>query len=122
MNDGVSEPFQVRVHTWLTVCLGAATTADLVERRHRFLEEALELVQSTGCSREEVLQLVEYVYGRPPGEPGQEVGGVMVTLASLCTASGLDLEQAADTELSQVWNKMDKIRAKRKTKPSIAAP
>ena len=112
--------FQARVHEWLSACLGVETTADLVERRHRFLEEALELVQASGGRREEVLPLVDYVYGRPPGEIGQEVGGVMVTLASLCTASHLDMSQSGETELAHAWTKIDKIRAKRATKPMIS--
>ena len=39
---------------------------------HRFLEEALELVQACGATASEAHQLVDYVYGRPVGEPAQE--------------------------------------------------
>ena len=113
--------FQSRVAAWMDACFGPAISADKVERNHRFLEEALELVQALGCSREDCLQLVEYVYGRPVGEPSQEVGGVMVTLAALCLASGLEMDGAAEIELARVWTKIDVIRAKQAAKPRGSA-
>lgn len=109
--------FQVRVDAWIQHCFGAAIGADKVERNHRFIEEALELVQAGGCTRSEAHQLVDYVYGRPVGELGQEVGGVMNTLAALCTAQGVDLSAEAEKELARVWTKSDAIRAKQATKP-----
>ncbi|WP_063545451.1 hypothetical protein [Pseudomonas putida] len=111
--------FQQRVQPWLMECFGAMIAGDREERNHRFLEEALELVQSLGCSADEAHQLVEYVYGRPVGDPSQEVGGVMVTLAALCLANDLDMHQLADTELARVWTKVDQIREKQKSKPQV---
>jgi NTP pyrophosphatase (non-canonical NTP hydrolase) len=113
--------FQARVKPWLIECFGEAISADRVHRYHRFLEEALELVQATGCSADEAHQLVEYVYGRPKGEIGQEVGGVMTTLASLCLAHGLDMHTAGEAELARVWTKVEQIRAKQATKPRLMA-
>lgn len=110
-------PFQQRVQPWMMACFGAEISADREERNHRFLEEALELVQSCGCSASEAHQLVDYVYGRPVGEPVQEVGGVMVTLAALCLANGLDMHAAGETELARIWTKVDAIRAKQAAKP-----
>ncbi|MFX5747833.1 hypothetical protein ABTE19_23195, partial [Acinetobacter baumannii] len=75
---------------------------DLPERNHRFFEEATELVQSTGMTQSEAHQLVDYVYGRPVGEPVQEVGGVMVTLAALCLAAKMDMHAAGETELARI--------------------
>lgn len=109
--------FQQRVQPWMLACFGAAISADVSERNHRFLEEALELVQACGCTGSEARQLVDYVYGRPLGEKHQEVGGVMVTLAALCLAQGLDMHAAGDTELERIWTKVDAIRAKQATKP-----
>lgn len=109
--------FQARVEPWLLACFGEEIANDRVERNHRFLEEALELVQSLGCTATEARQLVEYVYGRPIGEPHQEVGGVMVTLAALCRASGLDMHEAGKTELARIWTKVEQIRAKQAAKP-----
>lgn len=98
-------------------CFGAEIAADCDERNHRFLEEALELVQACGCTASEAHQLVDYTFGRPPGEPMQEVGGVMVTLAGLCLANGLDMHIAGDVELTRVWRKVEQIRAKHAAKP-----
>lgn len=111
------EQFQQQVQPWMMECFGAEISADKAERNHRFLEEALELVQACGCSASEAHQLVDYVYGRPVGEPAQEVGGTMVTLAALCLAQGLDMHQAADVELARVWTKVEAIRAKQASKP-----
>lgn len=109
--------FQSRVKPWMDACFGPEISADKVERNHRFIEEALEFVQANGCTQSEAHQLVDYVYGRPVGEINQEVGGVMVTLAALCLASGVDMHEAAETELARVWEKIDKIRAKQAAKP-----
>jgi hypothetical protein len=112
-----SEPFQARVAPWMQACFGPEISADTAERNHRFLEEALELVQATGCTAGEAHQLVDYVYGRPVGDPAQEVGGVMVTLAALCLANGLDMHANAETELARIWTKVEAIRAKQAAKP-----
>jgi len=108
--------FQQRVAPWMQACFGPEISADRIERNFRFLEEALELVQACGCTADEVRQLVDYTFGRPIGEPGQEVGGVMVTLAALCLGHGLDMHEAADTELARIWKLKDKIRAKHDSK------
>ncbi len=109
--------YQERVGEWLIFCFGPDIAADKTERNHRFLEEALELVQACGISREECLQLVDYAFSRPAGSPEQEVGGVMTTLASLCRAHGMDMADAGETELRRVWGKIETIRAKQAAKP-----
>ncbi len=109
--------YQPRVDAWMQACFGPEIAADTMERNHRFLEEAVELVQANGCTSGEAHQLVDYVFGRPVGERNQEVGGVMVCLAALCTASGMDMNGAAETELARVWTKVEAIRAKQKAKP-----
>lgn len=109
--------FQARVNAWMQACFGPEISSDKIERNHRFLEESLELVQACGCTASEAHQLVDYVYGRPVGERNQEVGGVMVTLAALCLAQGMDMQQAGETELARVWTKVEKIRAKQAAKP-----
>ncbi|KPB83868.1 hypothetical protein BTW15_01540 [Pseudomonas syringae pv. tomato] len=118
--DQQGEPFQSRVQPWMAACFGAEISSDRQERNHRFLEEALELVQAGGATADEAHQLVDYVYGRSIGEPAQEVGGVMVTLAALCLANELDMHSAAETELARIWTKVDQIRAKQATKPAMS--
>ncbi|MGF3022713.1 hypothetical protein ACQVP2_07775 [Methylobacterium aquaticum] len=109
--------FQGRVDPWLIACFGEEIARDKQERAHRFLEEALEMVQAAGCTAHEAHQLVAYVFGRPAGEMAQEVGGVMTTLAAFCLAHGLDMHEAGETELARIWMKVEKIRAKQAAKP-----
>lgn len=110
-------PLQDLVQPWLMACFGPEIANDKIERNHRFLEEALELVQACGCTQSEAHQLVDYVYGRSVGNPLQEVGGVMVTLAALCLANGFDMHEAGETELARIWTKIETIRAKQAAKP-----
>lgn len=100
-------------------CFSMDICRDLTERNHRFLEEALELVQSNGCTASEAHQLVDYVFGRPTGEIVQECGGVMVTLAALCCAADIDMDACAELELHRISDPetMEKIRAKQAAKP-----
>lgn len=116
-NGGEATSFQQRVQPWMMACFGAEISADRGERNHRFLEEALELVQASGCTQDEAHQLVDYVYGRPQGDINQEVGGVMVTLAAHCLAHGVDLHEAGEKELARIWTKVEQIRAKQAAKP-----
>lgn len=109
--------YQEQVEAWLKACLPASARQDQLERTFRFLEEALELAQANGCSRDDAQTLVEYVYGRPHGRPDEEVGGVMVTLASLCSAVGIDMNDAGDRELKRNWARIDDIRRKQAAKP-----
>ena len=109
--------FQDRVSLWLTRCFGSMIANDKDERNHRFIEEALELVQACGATASECHQLVDYVYGRPVGEKYQEVGGVMVTLAALCRAQELSMDGCGEAELDRIWVEMANIKEKQAAKP-----
>lgn len=111
--------FQARVSDWITQCFGESYGAEREVLSHRFLEESLELIQACGCSASVAHQLVDYVFARPVGEPHQEAGGVMVTLAALCAANNLDIHADAETELARVCANMDVIRARQLTKPKF---
>lgn len=111
--------YQARTNAWMMSCFGEAITVDARERNLRFLEEALELVQSRGLTASEAHQLVDYVFGRPVGQPAQELGGVMVTLTALASAAKLDIGACAETELDRVWRNMEKVRAKQELKPKF---
>ncbi len=113
MNDS----FQSAVDRWMQACFGFVISRDRTERNHRFLEESLGLVQACGCTSSEAHQLVDYVFGRAVGEREQEVGGVKVTLAALCSAYGINMDDCGERELFRIWTKVDQIRAKQAAKP-----
>lgn len=114
--------YQQRVQGWMQECFGPLISSDTVERNHRFTEEALELVQACGCTADEVRRLVDYVFDRPIGVIAQEVGGVAVTLAALCSAYGIDMQYSAETELARILQPemVEKIRAKQRRKPNFS--
>lgn len=117
----VVDHFQSRVEPWMDACFGREISMDRQERDDRLLEEVLELLQSADYPRDRINALIDYVYSRPKGEPHQETGGVMVTLAARCLAYGLDMHKAADDELARIWTKVDAIRAKQAAKPTGSA-
>lgn len=110
---------QVGVNAWMLRCFGAEVAADAVERNFRFLEESLELVQSLGCTQGEAHELVDYVFGRKTGKPEQELGGVGITLAALCNAHQLDMDEHFQDELRRICRPevMAKIQSKQAAKP-----
>ncbi|MEO1989664.1 MAG: hypothetical protein ABGX47_23900 [Martelella sp.] len=112
LKDFRTEPFQKRVDPWMQACFGAEISADRLERGDRLIEEVLELLQAVGYPRERITSLMDYTWSKPPGEPPQEVGGTMVTLAAFCLAYGFDMHDAGETELARVWTKVEQIRAK----------
>lgn len=117
LRDAALDQFQVRVQPWMTACFGAAISADKVERGDRLLEEVFEALQSGGYDPARIAPLRDYVWSRNVGEPAQEVGGVMVTLAAYCLAFDIDMHTAGETELARIWTKVDQIRAKQAAKP-----
>lgn len=114
--------FQKRVSDWMLECFGPEISDDRLERADRFIEEALELAQTIpGFTADRAHVLVDYVFRRPVGERGQELGGTMVTLAALCNTYHLCIEEEASRELARVWTKVDIIRAKQASKPNGSA-
>lgn len=113
LEDTAAETFQSRVrHRLDEVTAGDPT--DLDERRDRFGEEALELIQALGGTREGVLALVDYVWGRPAGEPAQEMGGALTTLAALASHAGHDMAACGEAELARTWTPEVFARIRRK--------
>lgn len=104
--------FGVRCLKWALYTFGSTLVYNSQERCARFLEEALELVQALGFNKRRALALVEYVYGREPGEVDQEFGGVMNTLYLLGETGGRNLHELGERELSRCWDNVEKIREK----------
>lgn len=113
----VDRSFQGRTYQWAKDTLPLETVVSKEERRQQFLEEALELTQACGGSKEETLMALEYVYSGPAGNLAQEVGGVSTTLNLLCEVYQVDREMAEENELERMHLKADEIREKLKLKP-----
>lgn len=111
--------FQNNCMDWATQTFGEKINTDLSERNQRFLEEALELVQSTGMTSKQSHAMVDYVFARPIGETHQEIGGVMVCLALLCSIQNFDMNELGSTEISRCWDNQAKIKAKQAQKPKF---
>ncbi len=86
---------------WIQSTFGEAALSEN-ERTLRFLEESLELVQAAGLPIEKARELLEYVYSRPAGVIGQEVGGVGISLLAFCEKFGISAEEEEDLEVERV--------------------
>ena len=109
--------FQKLASDWAVRAFGESIVKNPIVLNHRFLEEALELVQVCQCTKAEAHAIVDYVFGREVGEKSQELGGVMVTLAALCYGHGLSIHEAGRDELIRIEGKMDSIRMRQDSKP-----
>ena len=99
--------WQRTVGQWVEKTFGFESRTSRRERSLRFMEEALELGQSLGIKEEEAILLVTKVFERPPGQPNQERGGVMVTLLALTDCERADLWQDFLTE----WDRINSAEA-----------
>lgn len=121
--------FQQRCFEWAKQCFTPEVVNNLEERTDRFVEEAMELAQSLGYNRERAHALVDYVFDRPIGDPDQEVGGTLVTMAVMLSVApyagkiGIDMADAGECELLRINNvdTMARIQMKQKTKPTGSA-
>jgi hypothetical protein len=93
---------QTVVVQWARRVLGDAAMGNLAERGLRVAEEAIELAQAMQVSAAELHRLVDYVYARPVGRPGQEIAGTMVTLYAAAGSLGVDADAEFDAELQRI--------------------
>lgn len=110
--------FQKRVREWILTTLGKKSGDNLEERLLRFYEEATELVQALDLPKERAQAILDYVYGRPKGDPEQEFGGTGITLAGLasCRVVNISLQQAFNKELRRCHKNSERIAAKQMAK------
>jgi hypothetical protein len=115
------ELFQGHAQAWAETAFGPQECEDVVVRRERFLEEAIELYQSCGGDKDTIYIIANEVFKKPAGDPDQEVGGVMTTLAVLCSASAIKVTiiDAAKRELARIWNMIPTVQRRNLTKQRI---
>lgn len=93
------------VHDWCKAAFSHEHATNVTQRGIRLLEEAIEAYQATGGTAEMAHKLVDYIFARPVGELGQELGGVGVTLLALAAAAGLSAEFEEAREVDRVLAK-----------------
>ena len=98
---------------WGVRCFGFDHMNDRKVRALRMVEEAIELCQAVGVHKNQVELCVDVVYSKEPGDPLQELGGVVVT-ASVCAAEmGTDIDTVFLDELQRCLAKSPEHFAKR---------
>lgn len=115
--DDHPSDFQEDCSVWAHNCVGPVRATNMEHRALRFLEEGVELSQASGLTEEQCIEVVKYVFSRPVGEPAQEVGGVLVTLAILATTHLVQMDHAGRVELKRAYEHILKIRQKDLDKP-----
>ena len=96
---------QVMITDWAKMAFGGVEATSLPQRGLRLLEEATEAFQACGGDEAIAHKLVAYVFARPPGEIGQELGGVAVTVLALAAAAGLSADEEECREVHRVLSK-----------------
>ena len=124
--------YQLKISEWMEKTFSQdykTTNPDDAHHSHtrilRFMEEAIELFQAEGLSREKFNEVADYVWNRPQGQINQEVGGVMVTLTAYCISKNIDLMTEGWREFYRIDTEemRAKIRKKQEEKPNgLPAP
>lgn len=103
---------QQQITDWARKAFGEEEATNLRQRGIRLLEEAIEAYQACcGVSgrdthdERKAHELVRYVFERPAGNVGQELGGVAVTALALAAAAGLSADEEECREINRVLSK-----------------
>ena len=91
--------------SWAAMAFGRRQATSVPQRGLRLLEEAIEAYQASGGDEAMAHKLVKFVFERPPGTIGQELGGVAVTSLLLAAAAGLSAEEEECREVHRVLSK-----------------
>lgn len=106
--------------TWCWKWVEEVLTGRVFNRRiqaFRTLEECMELVQTQGLSLEDVIRQAHWTYSRPVGEVKEEVGGLLLSLYTLCENLGISADGCEADEINRVKSlSPDKVRAKEAAK------
>jgi hypothetical protein len=96
---------QHRVFVWAANAFGEGHARSIPQRGIRLAEEAIEAAQAAGCERAMLHKLVDYIFDRPVGNLGQEIGGVGLTLLALAEAADESADAREASELERVLAK-----------------
>ena len=87
---------------WAIKCFGPDSPR---QRALRLLEEAVEAFQAVGGDEGQAVELLRFVFSKPPGEISQEIGGVAVTSILLANSLGLSADECEAREIARVLAK-----------------
>lgn len=104
--------YQSTVRDWVIRTFGFAVYADKQERAERVAEEAVEVVQAAGLSRERMHQIVDWIYSKEPGDLKREIGGLLIPLSALASVHKIELEETVNTEVMIAGTNSIRIAAK----------
>ena len=96
---------QAMLVDWARMAFGDAEATSIPQRGLRLLEKAIEAFQACGGDEAMAHKLVSFVFARPPGTVGQELGGVAVTVLLLAAAAGLSADEEECREVDRVFSK-----------------
>ena len=96
---------QAMIASWAEIAFGREEATGLPQRGLRLLEEAIEAFQACGGDEAIAHKLVAFVFARPVGTVGQELGGVAVTVLALAAAAGLSADEEECREVHRVLSK-----------------
>ena len=96
---------QAMLVDWARLAFGGVEATSVPQRGLRLLEEAIEAFQACGCDEAMAHKLVTFVFARPAGTVGQELGGVAVTALLLAAAAGLSADEEEAREVHRVLSK-----------------
>ena len=96
---------QHMIADWAKAAFGHDQVTSIPQRGLRLLEEAIEAFQACGGDEAMAHKLVAFVFARPPGTVGQELGGVAVTVLLLAAAAGLSADEEESREVRRVLSK-----------------
>lgn len=106
--------WQLITRQWLDAVFGADSHANIDQRIRavRHLEEATELAQACGASKESCRQVIDGVFLKPAGNVGQEIGGSFTTLLSVANACDEDASICLEREMDRMWKPdvMERVR------------
>lgn len=98
----VTHDHRARRQTWSYDWINKVLAKFNITRRvraFRFLEEALELVQTQGLTLDDVIKQAAYTYGRPVGQVKEEIGATALSLYALAEDLGISVDSCEADEL-----------------------
>jgi NTP pyrophosphatase (non-canonical NTP hydrolase) len=96
---------QAAIFAWAKSAFSIPEATSLPQRGLRLLEESIEAFQACGGDEGSAQRLVSFVFSRPPGQLGQELGGVGVTVLALAAAAGMSADTEEMREVVRVLSK-----------------